>query len=370
VVLLTDLDGSLFRVRVLKLSESGGVRTIEGILDDASVLASVVDTAVTGYTNSTTVAAAADTVLRLLDIPILRDGDDSSGIYVAAKGASTPWPGASVLDSTDGVEFGPVAEVLESANLGMCLTTLGAWAGGRVFDELNTVQVNVGAGQASSSTRDALLNDQAINAWLIGSEIIQARDATLISAGIYELSGLLRGGRGTEWAMAGHGVGEQCAQLRPAGLRRVTIDTSRIGLSRCHKGVTFGRALGTAPAQGFTDTGVDRKPFSPFDARVSRDGSNNCTITWQRRSRLAVRTTGPLGISVPLGEESESYSIDVYDDGTFTTIVDTLSATTTSVAYSAAAQTTAGLTPGDPLYLMVYQRSAIVGRGYALEATA
>jgi hypothetical protein len=369
VVTLTDVDGSTYRARITKLTDSGGVRSFDAVIDDASVLTSSGSTA-GGYDSSTTLAAPADTLLYLLDIPILRDADDASGIYAAARGATTPWPGAAVMDSSDAVAYTELVRVLESAVAGVCLTTLGAWTGGRVFDEVNTVRVNLGSGTAASVSRDVLLGDQTVNAWLIGSEIIQARDAALVSAGVYDLSGLLRGGRGTEWAMASHVAAERCVKLQPAGLRRVPIDTSRIGLSRYYKGVTLGRAIGTAAAQSFADTGVDRKPFSPFDARVARDGSNNCTITWQRRSRLAVRTTGPLGVSVPLGEESESYSIDVYDDATFTTVVDTLSATTPSVAYSAAAQTTAGLTPGDPLYLRVYQLSAIVGRGYALEATA
>lgn len=369
VVTLTDVDGSTYRARITKLTDSGGVRSFDAVIDDASVLSSSGTTA-GGYESSTSIIAPVDTVLHLLDIPILRDADDSSGIYAAARGADAPWPGAAVMDSGDAVEYLERVRVLESAVAGVCLTTLGDWTGGRVFDEVNTVRVSLALGTVASVTRDALLADQTVNAWLIGSEILQARDATLVSAGVYDLSGLLRGGRGTEWAMVDHVATERCVKLQLAGLRRVSIDTSRIGLSRYYKGVTLGRALGTAPAQSFTDTGVDRKPFSPFDARVARDGSNNCTITWQRRSRLAVRTTGPAGISVPLGEETEAYFVDVYDDGTYTTLLRIISASTPSASYTAAEQTTDGLTPGDPLFVHITQVSAVVGRGYALEATA
>lgn len=369
VVTLTDVDGSTYRARITKLTDSGGVRTFDAVIDDASVLTSGGSTA-GGYESSTSISPPAETVLHLLDIPILRDADDTSGIYAAARGATAPWPGAAVLDSGDAVEYLERVRVLESAVAGVCLTTLGDWTGGRVFDELNTVRVSLALGTAASVTRDALLNDQTVNAWLVGSEILQAREATLVSAGVYDLSGLLRGGRGTEWAMVDHAANERCVKLQLAGLRRVPIDTSRIGISRYYKGVTLGRALGTAPAQSFTDTGVDRKPFSPFDARVARDGSNNCTITWQRRSRLAVRTIGPAGISVPLGEETEAYLVDIYDDGTYTTLLRSISASTPTATYSAADQTTDGLTPGNPLFLHITQVSAVIGRGYALEATA
>ncbi len=369
VVLLTDVDGSTYRARITKFTDSGGVRSFDAVIDDASVITSAGTTS-GGYESSTTIVAPVDTLLHLLDIPILRDADDASGIYAAARGVAAPWPGAAVLDSPDAVEYTELVRVLESAVAGVCLTTLGDWTGGRVFDEVNTVRVSLALGTAASVSRDTLLNDQTVNAWLIGSEILQARDATLVSAGVYDLAGLLRGGRGTEWAMGGHVATERCVKLQLAGLRRVPVDTSRIGLDRYYKGVTLGRAIGTAPAQTFADTGVDRKPFSPFDARVARDGSNNCTITWQRRSRLAVRTTGPAGISVPLGEESEAYLVDVYDDGTYTTLLRTISVSTPSASYTAAEQTTDGLTPGDPLFLHITQVSAVVGRGYALEATA
>lgn len=369
VVLLTDVDGSTYRARITKFTDSGGVRSFDAVIDDASVITSAGTTS-GGYESSTTIVAPVDTLLHLLDIPILRDADDASGIYAAARGVAAPWPGAAVMDSADAVEYTELVRVLESAVAGVCLTTLGDWTGGRVFDEVNTVRVSLALGTAASVSRDTLLNDQTVNAWLIGSEILQARDATLVSAGVYDLAGLLRGGRGTEWAMGGHVATERCVKLQLAGLRRVPVDTSRIGLDRYYKGVTLGRAIGTAPAQTFADTGVDRKPFSPFDARVARDGSNNCTITWQRRSRLAVRTTGPAGISVPLGEESEAYLVDVYDDGTYTTLLRTISVSTPSASYTAAEQTTDGLTPGDPLFLHITQVSAVVGRGYALEATA
>jgi hypothetical protein len=369
VVTLTDVDGSTYRARITKLTDSGGVRSFDAVIDDASVLTSGGTTS-GGYESSTTIVAPVDTLLHLLDIPILRDADDSSGIYAAARGVAAPWPGASVLDSGDAVEYTELVRVLESAVAGVCLTTLGAWSGGRVFDEVNTVRVSLALGTAASVTRDAILNDQTVNAWLIGSELIQARDATLVSTGVYDLSGLLRGGRGTEWATDLHVAAERCVKLQLAGLRRVPIDTSRIGLSRYYKGVTLGRAIGTAPAQSFADTGIDRKPFSPFDARVARDGSNNCTITWQRRSRLAVRTTGPAGISIPLGEEAEAYLVDVYASGAYATVLRTISATTPTATYSAAQQTTDGLTPGAPLFLHITQVSAVIGRGYALEATA
>ncbi len=369
VVVATGADGSTFRLRLVQRTDAYPLLQFAAVLDDSSVL---IDEGITSadYTPSTTVAAPVETLIELMDIPILRDTDNAAGFYVAAKGADTPWSGANVYGSADDVTYAYGVTVGESAVFGDCTTTLGDWTGPRVFDETNSVTVDVGAGTLSSVTRDQILNDQAANALLVGSEILQFRTATLQGAGIYKLTGLLRGCRGTEWAMVAHVADERCVLLQTAGIRRMSTLTANLGLSRYYKGVTLGGSVSAVDGEAFTDNGVALKPFSPVDLRASRDGSDNITFTWQRRTRLGVRMTGTLGISVPLGEDSESYSLDVYSDGTFTTVLRTLTASSPTVDYSAALQTADGLTPGDPVYVRVYQLSALVNRGYPLEQAA
>ncbi len=242
-----------------------------------------------------------------------------------------------------------------------------------MFDEVNSVTVNVGLGTLSSVTRAALLGDQTINAYAIGVdgrwELGQFRDAALVSAGIYTLTGLLRGGRGTEHAMTGHTSSETFVLLRPAGMRRVSMESTLLGIDRYYRCVSINRLLASATTRTFSNDGVGLMPFSPFDVRAARN-AGDITFTWQRRSRLATRTTGALGISIPLGEASESYSIDVFSDGTYTTVLRTLTSSTTSVAYSAAQQTTDFGSPQTTVYVAVHQVSEVVGRGYPEQAAA
>ncbi|MCX7144430.1 MAG: phage tail protein [Proteobacteria bacterium] len=365
-VTVTGADGSTYRLRLVKKTDAYPLLEFEAVLDDASLL---VYPGVTSeaYTPSVTVAAPAVTLMQLLDIPILQDADDDAGFYVAAKGDIEAFPGAAIFNSADAIEYTRRTIVASAAVFGTCTTTLGNWTGPRVFDEVNAVTVNVGLGTLSSSTRDALLNSLSTNAILIGSEILQFCTATLVSPGLYTLSGLLRGARGTEWAMSGHAASERAVLLRAAGLARVVLTNSELGLSRSYKGVTLGQALSSATAESFTDNAVGLKPFSPFDLRAARDGANNVTFTWQRRTRLDVRTTGPIGINVPLGEDAERYDIDIYASGAYSAVLRTIVAATTMANYSAADQTADGLTPGDALYARLYQHSTTVGRGYALE---
>lgn len=373
-IIVTADDGSLIRMRIVEMTETFPLLTLRLVLDDTSVLITQGITS-TDYSSQTTVTAPANTTMRLLDIPMLRGEDDFAGPYVETKGDRSPYPGAAVFASNDNITYERVATVTESAVFGSCTTTLGDWTGPRVFDFTNSVTVNVGDGTLASSTRAAVMGSREVNAYAIGTdatgyELGQFIDAELLSSSpnIYKLTRFLRGGLGTEWRMTGHVAGERFFLLRREGLRKIRIENSQLGASRYYKGVTLGRVISSATAQTFTCNGVAQETYSPARVRVSRDGSNNATISITRRTRYGVRYTGPLGISVPLGEQSEAYSIDFYTDGTFTTIADTQSVLGTNVfEYTAAAQTAAGLTPGDNLYMKVYQLSAIVGRGYPLQ---
>jgi hypothetical protein len=320
------------------------------------------------YTGSTEVAAPISTAMRLLDIPILRDSDDDSGIYVAAKPASgDTFPGAAIFDSEDDSTFVRQATVLEQAVFGTSSTVLGDWAGPRIIDEVNSVTVNVGDGTLASSTRDLVLGNRTVNAALIGDEIVQFITATLVSDGVYTLRRLIRGCRGTEWAMTGHESAERFVLLREEGMRRVPVENSQLGVERHYKAVTLGRSLASATSHAFTAEAIGRKPFAPVDLRGTRDGSNNLSITFLRRTRMTVRIVGTLGISIPLGESEERYEIDILSDASDPTVLRTILATSTTAEYTAAQQTADGLTPGDPVEVRVYQISSVVGRGYVLQ---
>jgi hypothetical protein len=367
VVTATGADGSTYRLRIVRKRDSYPLISCDAVLDDASILTNLGITDL-DYDSSTEVASPVSTVLEILDINILRDADDDPGFYLAVKGTGTPYAGSSVWKSTNAIDYTRIETINESTVIGETTTAMGNWTGPRIVDELNSVTVDVGAGTLSSTTRDLLL-DTPINAMWIGGEIVQFRTATLVSPGVYTLTGLLRGCRGTEFAMTGHIAGERAILLRTAGIRRHVLSNAEVGLSRHYKGVTLGRALSSATAEAFTGNAVGLKPFSVFDLRASRDGSNDITFTWQRRSRLSVRTIGELGINVPLGEASEAYELDIIGPGSPTAVVRTISAATTTAGYTAAQQISDGITPGNPVTVRVYQISESVDRGYVYEAT-
>lgn len=361
VVTVLDPDGNTYRVRIVRRTDNGPVLQFEWVLDDSTVVASAGITS-TDYTATVDVALPGVTILELLDIPLLRDDENTLGHYVAASSAGATWPGASISRSSDDVEFTEAARVSERAVLGAATTTLGNWTGGKVFDETNTVTVAVSYGTLSSSTRAAMLADSGVNALLIGDEIIRFRTATFVATGVYTLSGLLRGQRGTEWAMGTHTAVDRVVLLRTAGMRYVSIDLPSLEAERWYKGVTIGNSLTSVNSEAFTCEGVSLKPLAPVHVRARVDSGRNIVLTWMRRTRLACTFTGAAGISVPLGEAAESYSIDVVVSST---VVRTITASSATCIYTAAQQSADGLTAATSIRFDVYQLNAVVGRGYA-----
>lgn len=371
-VIVAGKNDEQFRMRIVKKTDSFPLLSFDAVLDDTSVLISQGITS-SDFESQTIVTGGVDTLMRLLDIPILRDADNDTGFYITIKGDDTPYPGALIMDSDDGETFARRLTLQEVGIFGSSTTTLGDWPGARMIDELNTVTVNVGDAELSSSTREAILDNQAINACAIGIhgrwELLQYITATLLSPGVYRLSRLLRGSRGTEWAVGTHTGGEQFVALRTIGVRRILTQNNQLGVERHYLGVTLGRNISTGTQTSFTNNGVGLKPVSPVDLRASRDPvTGDITFTWQRRTRMSVRMIGALGISVPLGEESEAYELDIMPVGSPASVVRTISASTTSAVYTSAQQVADFGSNQSSVRAAVFQLSAAVGRGYEYEA--
>lgn len=163
--------------------------------------------------------------------------------------------------------------------------------------------------------------------------------------------------------MAGHAAsGEQVVLLTEASLARVP---TALNAARLYKPVSIGRNIQETNSQPFTYTGINLLPFAPVHLGGGRDASNNLTGTFFRRSRQGVAL--PWNYDPPLGETSQLYDVEIYNSA-FSTLRRTFAnLTTPTFTYTAAQQTadTGGLLA---LYgIRVYQRNAVVGRGYVLQ---
>ncbi|KGG90847.1 hypothetical protein P245_15485 [Comamonas thiooxydans] len=368
VIEAVALDGRVLRLRITTRKDQQMFLELECVLDDVGALESAAITD-EGYVSVTEPTRVPDTVWEAMDIPILRDADNASGFYLAAAPesidhATDQWRGAVATASWDGVDYMHLQTLLDAAVLGHCTTVLSAWVGGAVFDEASTLTVRVW-GQLASSTREAMLLDDTVNALLVGAEVVRFRHAELLDSDVpanvytYRLSSLLRGQRGTEWAMAGHVAQERCVLL-DRRLRRQATQPNEVNIPVQLKVLTSGKLLSSVEPRTFTDTSVALKPFSPAGLRGLVDALG-VHLSWQRRTRLAYRYGGIAPV-VPLGEDTESYRVQVKSGAT---LLRTATVTTTAFIYTPAMRAADGLAGGELLRFVVAQMSATAGAGYA-----
>ena len=368
-ITITDVLGNTYRMRVTKVAQSKGIYRFDCVVDDQSCYTQT-GTTTAGTAGQAVVNGVVATTLKTLDTPLLSEIYDVPGYYAAVEGNGDSWRSAGVHDSLDNVTYTNRATFADEAVIGTASNTLGNFTGGNILDIANTLTVNIGStGSLSSTTLATLVTNLSLNLVMVGSELIQFVTATLGGTGIYTLSGLLRGRRGTEWAISTHAASETVVLLSTSGLRFIPLQTGELGRLRYFKPVTQGQRIATVTAQTFTPMGIALKPFAPINLRANR-ASTDTVLTWERRTRYSYRITGPLVWSCPLGETSESYVVEIYSSNTYTTLKRTLTATTNNVTYTLAQQTTDFGSGQSVLYAKVYQVSSLIGRGYALTASS
>jgi hypothetical protein len=299
-----------------------------------------------------------------VNINMLRDADNDPGFYAAACAAdpnAVSWPGCRVYVSADGgTTYASLLTVPSESTMGRTTTVLGNFYGGNVRDELSSVNVVMNNGTLASTSNAGLR--AGVNMAVCGDEILFFRDATLQMNGSYTLRGFLRGRRGSEYAKGSHAVGERFVLVDPTTFVRVPQSTADIGIAKLYKAVTSGMSIAGASAQAFTNLGTGLMPYAPSHLGGGRDASDNATLKCRRRNRISGEWRN--GVNVPMSEETEAYSWDIFSDISYTTVLRTLTSSTPSVAYSAANQTADGITPGSPIYFGVAQMSTVVGRGH------
>ena len=223
-------------------------------------------------------------------------------------------------------------------------------------------------GGALASVSDAVLfgggNAAAVQradgAW----EILQFANAELVGERTYELSRLLRGQAGSEWAM-GNPLG--------AGAPFVLLDEhvvvlarglDALGRSMQLRFVAADRSHGDAAVVELqaTPAATALRPLAPVHLSAARD-STGVTFSWIRRTRRDGDAWD--AVDVPLGEDGEAYAVDILSGAS---VVHTLTATAPAVLYPAADELADFGAAQSTLAVRITQLSATVGRGIAAEA--
>jgi hypothetical protein len=199
------------------------------------------------------------------------------------------------------------------------------------------------------------------------AELIQFQDIAL-SQGVYTLTTLLRGRRGTEVFTGGHAVGDLFVLLSGDGVTRRPLSLDRLGDTLHYRAVGRGGELRDARTAQLTLAGNDLKPYAPAQLEAAGSWGSNVTLSWVRRTRVGGELIDGTG-EVPLAEGSEQYDLEILDGPGGAVLRTETGITTTSFTYTPAMQSADFGVAQTALSVVVYQISAQVGRGFASEAT-
>lgn len=172
-------------------------------------------------------------------------------------------------------------------------------------------------GWLESRDDDALAN--SANLALLGDELIQFGVATPLGGKKFRLSKLMRGRRGSEWAMHGHALSERFTLISGSSLQPVELPMEALGSTISLR--ARGLADDNASPISVMVRGEALRPPSPVHLRAVRTSSGEIHATWIRRSRAGWSWLD--GTDVALGESTERYRVRI-EGAAGSVVVDTV----------------------------------------------
>lgn len=303
-----------------------------------------------------------------LDLPLIGDGGSEIDGFVAIH--QSPWPGPIAVYRSSADDGYVLATTVAAASpMGELINPLTAAPSGRT-DHMTRLHVRLANGELRSISGLALYdgaNAMAVHRDDGTWEIIQFEVAELIAAGTYQLSRLLRGQAGTEdWSPTGKVIAAPGSRVVILDDSLTRVPVGEVGLSRLlnwrygpsNRDIGDNRFRQTAHAFA----GVARLPLAPVHVRGQRT-AGDLTITWVRRTRRGGDNWEQ--VDVELGETLEAYEIDIMDGAT---VRRTLRVNQPLATYSSANQLADFGAVQSSVSCRIYQISATVGRGRAVEA--
>ncbi len=325
-------DGNVLRLASVEYTDPGLVK-VAGLRDVSNAYTSIAVGNSTSHEYPQEVAIVGPTQLEFLDIAPLREEDSIAGFYIAAYGPLAGWRGAEIVRSDDnGATYGEFDIITTESTIGYATTSLAAPQVWGMFDLSTGVTISISTPGAtlSSISDDALLAGG--NPALIGNEIIQFGEATLVSPGVYRLSRLLRGLLGSEAHMTSHAIGDRFVLL-DSNIRFMADGLANINVSKIYKAITFGLALDEVDTEAFTHTGKSLMNPAPLNTGASMNTIGGWVFTWVRRNRTSWWFSAG---AMPLVDNEEQYRIRIYD--TLGNLKNTYTTTSQTFTYTRAQQ--------------------------------
>lgn len=315
---------------------------------------------VSGESASSFVSPSSPVDFEVLDIPALQSKDSTEPtLYFAAKNTDfkKPWRGAQVFSqklSTD--EFNLIGNINYEATMGRVTQAPDTTVNSSIIDKISSLQFYVQF-ELASVTEDEML--QGANRFWVDGEIIGIQDLVLDSYDNtlkryhYTGTNLLRGVLDTNDKISEDKLGKSIVYLNSDGVTPISVNDSFVGNARFFTVASSGQALTLASKTYKYIEGRSAIPGRVTNVTGSRNSSNDLTINWEYFTRRIIMD---IEQDAQVGNEFTQFRLK-YKNGSGTVVrtVDVTSAQTTT--YTAAEQTTDGLTPGDPVDFDIFQIS-------------
>lgn len=303
--------------------------------------------------------------VRFVELPLARVPEAGP---LAAFARANPWrPPYSIAEIGPGGSLTGLAEVTQPMRVGTLITPLPAGPIWR-WDHVSSFDIVLESGALASVSAEAALAGQNAIGVLGGDgamEIILFRQAELIAARTYRLSGLVRG-MGLSESAAGRSVaaGALCFLLDDAVID-AGLGVDRIGSAVELAVVPSGRDIAdpSSVRQSLSIAGRAYRPLAPVHPRARRE-AGGVRISFIRRARAGGDSLDLY--EVPLGEDREEYRLEIRQGSTIKRVLtlaspDFLYANADEIADFGSAQTA--------IAVSIAQISARVGPGDALVKT-
>ena len=310
-------------------------------------------------TNPVIPSAPGEIISKIVDLPLLPGETSTDRIFIACE-VKGVFYGANIFRSSDGGATWLFVD--QSTQLSTIGNTLSVLPPGNTitWDENSTIDIKLTNGTLESRPAIDVLNN--FNAALIGEEIVQFRQAELISEDTYRLSGLLRGRLGTEDQIYNHNINETFIMLDT--LKMLNYSSSDLYLDKLYR---VGPVTLPVTDETYIDyiiniKGIGARPYSVCHVTSSRDIIGNLTISWIRRTRI--NGDWRPYIDVPLGETMEAYEVDIILNEK---ILRTISINKPQAIYTASQQIDDFGKVQASIKVRIYQISEVYGRGAVKE---
>lgn len=247
------------------------------------------------------------TLLQVMDLPPLPGAVPTTPrLWLAAAGTGAAWRRAEIEVSLDeGNSYHRLVAVAAATTMGVVADSTAAGAHDR-WDLVNSIEVQLANDAMWLESRSEAAVLGGANLALVGNEIVQFTTATPMGPRRFRLTGLLRGRRGSESSIAGHGGNERFVLLDGDTLVPFDPPVDALGRTLRFRAGTFGpeKAIAAISLRGHA-----LRPLSPTHVKLVADPGGTVHASWVRRSRGGFAWID--GVDSPVAEEQEAYAVAV-----------------------------------------------------------